>query len=134
MPERAILDTSVVLGPSLLEASAWQAAISIVTVAELRFGILVARDDAARAIRLRRFEQVIRSLDALPVDEAVAERYAEIAATVKHQGRQPRTRQFDLLIAATGAAHDATVLTHNPTDFVGLEQLVRVVSPHVRMT
>ena len=34
---------------------------------------------------------------------------------------------MDLLIAATAHAHGATLYTHNPDDFAGLEKLVRVV-------
>jgi len=48
---------------------------------------------------------------------------------VRSHGRQPRARQFDLLIAATAVAHDATLLTHNLADFAGLESFVRVERP-----
>jgi predicted nucleic acid-binding protein len=34
----------------------------------------------------------------------------------------------DLLIAATAHAHEATLDTRNPDDFVGLEELVDVVA------
>jgi len=59
----------------------------------------------------------------------VADHYAELAALVRSRGRQPRARQFDLLIAATAVAHDATLLTHNLADFAGLESFVRVERP-----
>ena len=35
---------------------------------------------------------------------------------------------MDLLIAATAHAHGATLYTHNPDDFSGLEELVTVVA------
>lgn len=126
--ERLLLDTSALLGEPFGHPSA-QAAISVITLAELRFGVLVARDERTRATRLRRLEAVLRSFDPLPVDDAVADRYGEIAAAVKHAGRQPRARQFDLLIAATAAAHDATLVTRNPADFAGLDAFVRLLVP-----
>ncbi|MCB1252242.1 MAG: PIN domain-containing protein [Austwickia sp.] len=123
-----MLDTSVLIErPGGL--AGWAAAISAVSLAELRFGVLVAADTVARAKRLRRLEAVVRVFDPLPVDEVVADHYAELAALVRSRGRQPRARQFDLLIAATAVAHDATLLTHNLADFAGLESFVRVERP-----
>ena len=85
--------------------------------------------DRARARRFRRLDAVLKVFDPVPVDDGVADRYAEAAALVKAHGRQPRARQFDLLIAATAAAHGATLLTHNLADFAGLEKLVSLVVP-----
>ncbi len=126
--ERLLLDTSALLGEPFGHPTA-QAAISVITLAELRFGVLVARDERTRALRLRRLEAVIQAFDPLPVDDAVADRYGEMAAAVKHQGRQPRARQFDLLIAATAAAHNARLVTRNPADFAGLASFVDLLVP-----
>ncbi|MGL5862229.1 MAG: PIN domain-containing protein, partial [Phycicoccus sp.] len=104
-------------------------AISVVSMAELQFGVLVARDDGVRAHRLRRLARLRRTFDPLPVDDAVADCYGELAARVVRRGRQPRARQFDLLIAATARVHDARLVTRNPADFRGLEDLVEVVAP-----
>jgi predicted nucleic acid-binding protein len=101
-------------------------AISVVSLAELQFGILVAKSDEARATRLARLTALQRRFDPLPVDEAVADGYGRLAARVVQVGRRPRAR--DLLIAATAYAHEASVYTRNPADFAGLEDLVHVVT------
>ncbi|GAB7005555.1 hypothetical protein JCM18899A_30280 [Nocardioides sp. AN3] len=125
-PERAILDTSVLVGeqvapiPGLL-------AISAITLAELNFGVLVAKTTEVRAERLRRLNLLQRRFDALPVDEAVSVSYGRLAAAVVDAGRQPRGRVMDLLIAATAHAHGARLYTRNLRDFVGLDGLVDVV-------
>jgi len=125
---RVVLDTSVLLGPDPgpLEG---ELAISAVSLAELHFGVLVARTDASRAERLRRLAVIERTFDALPVDEVVAREYGRLAAAVVAAGRKPRARMADLLIAATAVAHDATLLTRNPDDLVGLTELVRIQTP-----
>ena len=68
---RTILDTSVLLGPDPGPVEG-EVGISAVSLAELHFGVLVARTDAARAERLRRLAVIERTFDALPVDEVVA--------------------------------------------------------------
>lgn len=125
---RALLDTSVVLGPRF-DAGHDEFAISAVTLAELHCGVLVAADDQVRAHRLRRLTRVSRLFDALPVDDAVAEAYGRLAARVRQSGRQPRARALDLLIAATASAHQARLYTRNADDFRGLEDELDVVVP-----
>lgn len=103
-------------------------AISTATLAELHFGVLVAREATVRAERLRRLSAVHRQFDALPLDESVAASYGEIAAAVLAAGRQPRARTMDLIIAATAHAHSARLYTRNPGDFAGLDNHVEVVT------
>lgn len=124
---RAVLDTSVVIatGVGPLEGDL---AISAVTLAELHFGVLVAREPATRAERLRRLSVLHRQFDALPVDDAVAASYGQLAAAVVAAGRQPRARAMDLLIAATAHAHAARLYTRDATGFVGLDDLLDVVT------
>jgi predicted nucleic acid-binding protein len=124
---RALLDTSIVIATDVgvLEG---ELAISAVTLAELHFGVLVARDAGTRAERLRRLSLLQRRFDALPLDEAVAVSYGQIAAAVVQAERQPRTRSLDLLIAATAHAHSARLYTRNPRDFEGADQLVEIVA------
>lgn len=122
---RAILDTSVLVGTRVAPLPG-ELAISAVTIAELHFGVLIARDQRVRAERLRRLTTLTRRFDPLPVDEAVASSYGQLAAAVAAAGRQPRARTMDLLIAATAHAHDARLYTSNVSDFVGIEHLVEV--------
>jgi toxin FitB len=123
---KGILDTSVVIATDV-SPIAGELALSAVTLAELHFGVLVARDHATRAERLRRLSILQRQFDALPVDEAVVASYGQLAATVTDIGRQPRTRAMDLLIAATAHAHSARLYTRNAKDLIGLGDLVEVV-------
>lgn len=126
-PERALLDTSVLIAgdvspiPGVL-------AISAISLAELHFGVLIAKSPEVRAERLRRLSILQKHFDPLTVDEAVAISYGRLAAAVVQPGRQPRRRTMDLLIAATAHAHGASLYTRNADDFAGLEGLVNVVA------
>lgn len=124
---RAVLDTSVVIAADVgpLEG---ELAVSAATVAELHFGVLVARDAATRAERLRRLSVLQRRFDPLPVDDVVAASYGQLAAALVDAGRKPRARTMDLLIAATAHAHAARLYTRNPDDFSGVGHLLEVVT------
>jgi len=124
---RGILDTSVLVADDIIPIPG-ELAISIVSIAELKFGVLVAKNDETRATRLSRLSSIERRFDPLPVDEAVADSYARLAARVVAVGRQPRARTMDLLIAATAHAHDATIYTRNAKDLAGIEDLVMIAS------
>lgn len=124
---KAILDTSVVIATDIgpLEG---ELALSVITLAELHFGVLVARRQAVRAERLRRLLVIKDKFDALPLDDVVASSYGQVAAAVVEAGRQPRARSMDLLIAATAHAYSARLYTRNAADFEGLGALVEVVA------
>jgi predicted nucleic acid-binding protein len=124
---RGILDTSVLVADDVVPIPG-ELAISIVSIAELKFGVLVAKNDQTRATRLSRLSAIERRFDPLPVDEAVADSYARLAARIVAVGRQPRARVMDLLIAATAHAHGATIYTRNRADLAGIEDLVAVAS------
>jgi predicted nucleic acid-binding protein len=124
---RAVLDTSVVIAAQVSPLEG-DLAISAVTLAELHFGVLVAKERAVRAERLRRLLVLQRTFDALPLDEAVAASYGLIAAAVVDAGRQPRARAMDLLIAATAHAHSARLYTRNVKDFAAIGDLIDVVA------
>lgn len=124
---RALLDTSVVIASDVAPLEG-ELAVSAVTFAELHFGVLVAKDQTVRAERLRRLLLLQRTFDAVPVDDAVAASYGQLAAALVEAGRRPRARAMDLLIAATAHAHSARLYTRNAEDFVGVENLVEVVA------
>lgn len=122
---KAVLDTSVVVATDVGPLDG-ELAISAITLAELHFGVLVAKVGEVRAERLRRLLLLQRTFDALPVDDAVAASCGQIAAAVADAGRQPRARSLDLLIAATAHAHSARLYTRNTADFRGVDGLIDV--------
>jgi predicted nucleic acid-binding protein len=104
-----ILDTSVFVAREqdrALGGLPEQGRVSVVTVAELRIGVLVAANPSVRAQRMRTLT-AIEGLDALPVDDAVAREFAEIVA----EARRPKV--LDSLIAATARALDVPVYTQD---------------------
>lgn len=127
LPERGLLDTSVLIAGEIAPVPG-VLAISAISLAELQFGVLVAKTPAVRAERLRRLSILQKHFDALPVDDAVAVSYGRLAAAVVDAGRQPRRRAMDLLIAATAHAHGARLYTRNIDDFAGLELLIDIAA------
>jgi toxin FitB len=125
---RAILDTSVLIGaeppPPGLEA-----AVSVVSIGELHFGLLLTDDPDERAVRAARLGAVQAQFRPLPVDGDVARAWGALQARVRRAGAQPRSRVSDLLIAATAQVHDAILLTENVTDFRHVADVVRVARP-----
>jgi predicted nucleic acid-binding protein len=124
---RALLDTSVLIGESAPEEI--EGAISVVSITELHFGLLVAADDDERARRADRLAAVEATFDPMPVTVEVARAWGRLAAAVAHRGGQPRRRQLDLAIAATALVEKIPLLTHNGTDFEIIEDLVEVRQP-----
>jgi toxin FitB len=126
---RVLVDTSVVIDPTGVEwPEAAEFAISTITVAELGFGIVKAVDPVFRAQRTLRLQRVRSTFEELPVDSKVAEAYVIAATALYVDGRNPRARSFDLLIAATAMAHDLPLYTRNLKDVVTLRHLVDVRS------
>jgi hypothetical protein len=126
---RAVLDTSVLIGGRPVGDEV-EAAISVVSIAELHFGLLVAGDDDARATRAARLGMIeARFPDPLPVDDRVAREWGHLQAVVAAGGGQPRRRAADLAIAATARVHEAILFTDNQRDFTAIADLVDVRSP-----
>jgi len=127
---RAVLDTSVLIareqGRPLGRQLPDQVAVSVVSIAELELGVLVAADGDARAQRLRTLGEVRALAGALPIDERTASAYAALAARTLAAGRRPRIH--DTWIAATALVNDAEVWTQDRdfTDFSGAVAVVRV--------
>lgn len=124
---RVLLDTSVLIaedGPDDHESG-----ISAASLAELHFGVLVARDEDERARRAQRLGVVEATFQPLPLDAAVAREWGRLAAAVASRGAQPRRRAVDLVISATANAHGVPLLTHNVKDFKVIGDLVEVRAP-----
>lgn len=107
----ALLDTSVVIAAD--ESGSLElperAAISVITLGELRAGVLRARSAANRAVRERRLDALRTAFDALPIDAHVAHHYGEALAWARSKGRA--SKATDLLIIATAAAADLDLVT-----------------------
>lgn len=124
-----VLDTSVLIGAQSPPAGT-DAAISVVSIAELHFGLLVATDEASRALRATRLGLLeARFPDPLTLDDRVAREWGRLQAAVAQRGGKPRRRSSDLAIAATANVHGATLLTRNLKDFNIIADLVRVQAP-----
>jgi predicted nucleic acid-binding protein len=101
---RTLLDTSILIaGPDAISLRPGQtAAISVITLGELRAGVALAADPETRALRQGRLAAIRAAFRAVPVDETVAEAYGDVLATARSQQRT--TEATDLLIIATAQA------------------------------
>jgi len=125
----AILDTSIFVaveqGRPLGRPLPDSVSVSVVTLAELELGVLVARDSDTRAQRLATLTRVREETAGLPADERVASAYARLAANELGAGRKPRIH--DTWIAATALVHGAAVWTQdNDFSSFGAVDVVRV--------
>lgn len=114
-PAKGVLDTSIFVALESgrrLEQKALprQSAISIVTRAELRAGVLVAEDIATRNRRIATFE-ASQVFSVLPIDRGVDSAWAQMRAYLAVSGR--RVNANDMWIAATAAAHEIPVVTQD---------------------
>ena len=98
--------------------------ISVVTVGELRVGVLAADDPSARAQRLATL-MLAMSFESIAIDEHVAEQWALLRIELRAQGRSMPVN--DSWIAATAVALGIPVLTQDADyeDVPGLD-VIRV--------
>lgn len=126
---RALLDTSVFVaeeqGRPLARALPEQVAVSVVTLAELETGVLMAKNDDARATRMQTLVSVRERASGIPADQKVASAYARLASAALRNGKKPRVQ--DTWIAATAVVHGAEVWTQDDdfTEFASVD-VVRV--------
>lgn len=126
---RALLDTSVFVaeeqGRPLARPLPDEVAVSVVTLAELETGVLMAKDDDSRATRMQTLLSVRERAAGIPADQRVASAYARLASAALKNGKKPRVQ--DTWIAATAIVHDAEVWTQDDdfTEFASVD-VVRV--------
>lgn len=126
-----LLDTSVVIDwhdPSVVDKLPDEMAISAVTAAELAAGPLLASTPVEAAKRQSRLQEVESLMEPIPFDGRAVRSYGLVVAAIVGEGRKPRSRFADLLIAATAHANSLDLYSRNADDFVGLGDLVRVVA------
>lgn len=114
-PERGLLDTSVFIaresGRRLREEQVpEEVAISVVTKAELRLGVLAAPDVETRDRRLTTLDAVAE-MTVLPIWGGVERVWAGMRAYLAASGRSVNAN--DVWIAATAAAYGIPVLTQD---------------------
>jgi predicted nucleic acid-binding protein len=125
----AVLDTSILIaveqGRDLARSLPDRVGVSVVTLAELELGVLMAGDADTRSQRLATLTRVREQTAGLPADARVASAYARLAAAEITDGRKPRVH--DTWIAATALAHRAAVWTQDAdfTSFAAVD-VVRV--------
>jgi hypothetical protein len=93
--------------------------VSVVTVAELTLGVLLADDDV-RADRVATLAAVESTWTPLPVDAEVGRAFARIVADLRR--RDSRVPVLDALIAATALVHGLPVVTQD-RDYEAIEGL-----------
>jgi predicted nucleic acid-binding protein len=116
-----LLDTSAVIASEVgrqlkEEVLPAETVISVITVAELRAGVLGAPDVGTRDRRLATLERAVRAA-VFPIDHRVAETWAGMRAYLAASGG--RVSINDLWIAATAAANRMPVITQD-RDFYAL--------------
>ena len=126
-----LLDTSVVIDwddPAVQRALPDEIAVSAITLAELAAGPHLASTIAERSKRQVRLQQTEATFDPIPFDAEAARSFGQVVAAVAETGRTHRSRVADLLIAAIAHANGLVLYTRNPDDFIGLDELIQVVT------
>ena len=127
MPVRYLLDTNIAsyaikgnvlrVRERLLQVPLAEIGVSVITEAELRFG--VERKPAAGQLKLAVDEFLLR-VEILPWDSSAAKSYAVLRSSIEDSGTP--MGNLDLMIAAQALAVGATLVTHDRV-FRRLKQL-----------
>ncbi len=124
---RGLADTSVFIARESgrpLQASLLpdELAVSIITIGELRAGVLAARDVTTRDTRLATLTAAM-TLDPIAIDDDVAAQWARLRVMLRDSGQ--RMPVNDSWIAATAMALQVPIVTQDD-DYINLAEL-RVV-------
>ncbi len=130
MSDGYLVDTSVFIAAeqrrTLGEPPPGEARVSVATLTELAVGVRRAQTPELLQLRERTRDRA-RAFVAMPYDEPVGERLAELLATAKDRRR--RAGAMDAIIAATALAHDLTVWSQDD-DFAVLAELMPRLRVH----
>jgi predicted nucleic acid-binding protein len=121
---RGLADTTVFIAresgrPLDVDALPQEISVSVVTVGELRAGVLVADDVEARDRRLATLTQVLM-MEPVPVDGKVADSWALLCIRLRDSGQ--RMPVNDSWIAATAMSLGVPVVTQDD-DYVEVDGL-----------
>jgi len=104
-----------------------EVAIAAVTAAELLVGVMVAAP-RYRSKRAAFVEAALESIPILSYDLVVARVHADLLSSTRVAGR-PRGAH-DLIIAATGRAHERTIVTGDTSGFDALPGVIVRTASH----
>lgn len=90
----------------------------------------MAADDAERAARQAHLQQAEADFEPIPFDAAAARSFGQVAASLRREGRKPKARAYDAMIAAVAMSRGLPVHTCNPADFDKIDGLEVVAVPH----
>jgi predicted nucleic acid-binding protein len=115
-PQRALADTSLFIG---LEARRFDdralaellLGVSVITLGELRLGVVSASHDPDSASRRLATYELARQFEPIPIDERVSDAWALLVAKLRAKGRKAPIN--DTWIAATALAHGLPVATQD---------------------
>ena len=93
--------------------------VSFMTEAELEQWILLAKWGVDR---VRRFRVFMTGFASVPSSRHLIARWAEAMVAARANGR--RIEAADAWIAATALLYGATLITHNPKDYLGVPNLL----------
>jgi predicted nucleic acid-binding protein len=130
-----LVDANVLSEPTKLAPDArvieWLSAheqdfvVDSIILGELCIGILALPHGRKRTQLERWFAAVVETIDCLPWDAFVSQRWARLVVALKRNGRPLPV--LDSMIAATALAHGLTVATRNIRDFK--KAGVKVIDP-----
>jgi hypothetical protein len=100
---------------------------SILSRAELEFGIHAAKSPHDAAERTRRLNELDQRFDWVGFDVAATRSYGVLAAGARATGAKIHSK--DALIAAQAHRHGAAVMTANTDDFKPFDHDVEIVAP-----
>lgn len=128
-PTRGVLDTSVLIDHDKIDPAMLpdESAISAVTLAELAAGPHATESKDERARRQDRLQWATSTWDPFAFDAECARMYGRMFAAARAAGQSSRARLADLLIASTAAANGLPLYTRNPSDFVALKRILKVI-------
>lgn len=121
---RGLADTSVFVAkesgrPLDVTALPDEIAISVITIGELRAGVLAASDTIIRDLRLLTLSEAL-AFEPVPVDARAAESWATLRVTLASKGRSMPVN--DSWIAATALSLGVPVVTQDD-DYAGIPGL-----------
>jgi predicted nucleic acid-binding protein len=122
-----LLDTNVLIAPPAVWPAGAVLGSSIISLAELQFGIRSSATEEIRRTRVHRLAVWRELMDWILFDEHAAESYGELAARVKRL-RPQHARSKDIMIAAQAHSLGIPLMTRNAKDFKLIEDVVEILA------